>query len=158
MAFRYFFGFAAIVLVLIGVLHFIIAFAGGDYFRYFGAGENFARLDEAGSLLPMLITIGLAVIFFMMAAYSLSVAGYIKAWKNARIVVLITGVLFTLRGLVIFIDLVLVMQGPNQYVSRDIWFSLVALLVGLSLLSGLRLKNKYIQQQYKSRAVNQQSQ
>lgn len=155
MAYRYFLAFAAIALILIGVLHLIIAFTGGDYYRYFGAGEEFARLDEAGSLLPMLITIGLAIIFLTMAAYTLSVADFLKTWKKARIVVLVIGILFTLRGMVIFIDAVILLQGPNSYVARDVWFSLTALLVGVALLLGLRLKSNRIKQQFKARIPDQ---
>jgi hypothetical protein len=60
------------------LLHLACIVGGGDWYRFFGAGEAMARLDEAGSWRPAIITSVIAVVLAGWGLYALSGAGIIR--------------------------------------------------------------------------------
>ena len=52
---------------------------GGDWYRFFGAGEAMARAAEQGDLRPPMMTIAIAAILATWAAYAFAGAGLVRA-------------------------------------------------------------------------------
>ncbi|HEX8062783.1 MAG TPA: hypothetical protein VF535_06170 [Allosphingosinicella sp.] len=110
------------------LLH-LAAIAGGpDWYRFLGAGERMAKLVEAGSPRPTLITLAIAALLAAWAAYALAGAGLIPRLPLLRpALVAISGV-YLLRGLVLLPALA--MNGGKA--SPFLWWSsLVVLAFGI---------------------------
>jgi hypothetical protein len=60
------------------LLHLACIVGGGDWYRFFGAGERMARLDEAGSWTPAIITAVIAIFLAGWGLYALSGAGIVR--------------------------------------------------------------------------------
>jgi len=77
---------------------------GGDWYRFFGAGEQMARMAEQGLWFPTVVTSFIALILLVWAIYGLSGAGVIKRLPLTKLaLILITGI-FLIRG-VFFVGL-----------------------------------------------------
>lgn len=80
------------------LLHLGIIFGGPDWYRFFGAGEQMARLSARGSAYPTVVTAGIASVLGLWALYGLSGAGVIRRLPLLRLaLVLIAGIYFA-RG------------------------------------------------------------
>lgn len=123
------------VLVL---FHIVIIFVGAPGYRYFGAGEEIARLAEQGSPVPALITLGVSVVFAVFAAYGFSGAAIIRRLPLLRSGLFVIGGIYTLRGLVsVPVALALLGGASNPVLPRELVFSLVSLGIGMVYLLGL---------------------
>ncbi|HEX8660509.1 MAG TPA: hypothetical protein VF686_01490, partial [Brevundimonas sp.] len=56
--------------VLASLLHIACIFAGPDWYRFFGAGEEMATMAARGSIIPTLLTLGIATVLAIWAAYA----------------------------------------------------------------------------------------
>ncbi|WP_404340183.1 hypothetical protein [Pseudoalteromonas mariniglutinosa] len=75
---------------------------GGDWYRFFGAGEQMALMAEQGLWYPTIVTSIIVLVLLAWAFYGLSGAGAIKRLPLTKLaLMLITGI-FLLRG-VLFI-------------------------------------------------------
>jgi len=106
------------------LLHVAIIFGGGDWYRFFGAGEEMARSAEAGRRYPAVITAGIALLLLLWSGYALAGAGWavlsgLPCIKAALTV--ITGI-YLLRGLA---PLPLYLLAPSQLTPFWIWSSLI---------------------------------
>lgn len=128
--------------IAFAVLHIVIIFAGGSGYRYFGAGEQMARLAEAGNPKPTIITSGLTVLFLGFGLYALSAAGNIRRLPLTRLVVLGIGILYLLRGILVGPQAWWAIQHPDQVPLRFVFFSAVALVLGVLCVYGLMLRWK----------------
>lgn len=71
---------------------------GGDWYRFFGAGEQMARMAEQGLWYPTIVTSVIVLVLLVWALYGLSGAGAIKRLPLTKLaLILITGI-FLLRG------------------------------------------------------------
>ena len=122
---------------MIAALHLIIIFIGGSAYRYFGAGEEMASMDEAGSYTPALITLAITCFFCLFGFYALSGAGKIKKLPLTKVVLILITIIFILRGIGVIGDAYMMTQYP-MYPSQMIWFSVVALITGICYAIGLR--------------------
>jgi hypothetical protein len=123
----------------IAVLHVLIIIWGGPAYRYFGAGEQMARLAEAGSLIPALVTAGISAVFVVWAAYAFSGAGLLSRLPLLRTGLVVIGVVYLLRGMLLAPELFARVSGHQPAVPvRELVFSLAALLAGLAYLLGTR--------------------
>ena len=129
---------AGVASALVALLHVAIIFAGGAGYRYFGAGEELARLDEQGSLVPDAITAFLVAIFGTWAAYAFSGAGLLPKLPFRRFCLVAIGVVYTLRGLAIVPEMWRVMAAGLDHLPRHLAFSAVSLAIGLLYLAGTR--------------------
>lgn len=85
--------------ILAAVLHLGCIIGGASWFRALGAGEEMARAAERGAMFPTVITLSIAAILFVWAAYAFSAAGLIPNLPLTRTaLVAICGVLLA-RGL-----------------------------------------------------------
>ena len=60
------------------LLHLAVIVGGPDWYRFFGAGEAMARAAERGSWMPALVTLGIAGLLSVWAAYAFAAAGMIR--------------------------------------------------------------------------------
>ena len=120
-----------------GLLHLGIIVRGAPWYRFFGAGERFARMAEAGQWFPALVTAGIAAVLFVWSAYALAAAGWLI--NPARLPWLKLGVsvitaIYLLRGLVV---VPMLWWAPTQATPFWWWSSAICLVYGLVHLLGL---------------------
>ena len=115
------------------VLHLAVIIGGPDWYRFFGAGEGMARLAEQGAWTPAAITLGIATVLAIWAAYAFSGAGLIPRLPLLRTALVLISAVYLLRGLVLIPALVLNPGGVTPFV---IWSSLIVLVYGLAYAVG----------------------
>jgi hypothetical protein len=89
--------------VLTGVaalLHIAIIIGGPEWYRFFGAGEEMAKLAASGSIYPAINTVGIVVILGIWALYAFSGAGVIRRLPFLRSVLVLVAAVFLMRGIV----------------------------------------------------------
>jgi len=100
--------------VLTGVaalLHIAMILGGADWYRFFGAGEEMAKLAASGSTYPAMNAAGIAVILGIWTLYAFSGAGVVRRLPFLRSVLALIAVVFLMRG-VIGVPMVLLMDDP----------------------------------------------
>jgi hypothetical protein len=115
------------------LLHVATVFGGGDWYRFFGAGEAMARGAERGSLLPPLLTLGIAAILSAWAAYAFAGAGLMRRLPLMRAALVAITAVYLLRGLALFPTLML---RPDLADSFAVWSSLIVLIYGTTYAVG----------------------
>ncbi|MBN7826864.1 hypothetical protein [Bowmanella dokdonensis] len=75
-----------------------IAF-GGDWYRFFGAGEQMARMAEQGHWYPAAVTSALVVILLLWSLYALSGARVIVHLPFLRLGLCVIAGIYLLRGM-----------------------------------------------------------
>jgi len=119
----------------IALLHVVVVLIGPDAYSFFG-GPGLARQAESGSWQPALMTLVLAWLFVVFAAYGLSGAGVIRRLPLLAGVLLLIGSLYTFRGLSIVGQMAQYLSTPGSPPLRVVFYSLVALVAGLCYLGG----------------------
>lgn len=116
------------------VLHFAVIVVGAPAYDYFLAGERMVDLAEARSLTPTLITGAIAFVFAVFGLYGLAGAGFVNL-PATRVLVAAIGCVYTLRGLLIVPEAVMVrfMDRPT----RALLFAAISLAIGLIHLIGV---------------------
>mgnify|MGYP001583271207 CR=1 FL=1 len=129
----------AVLSAIAAVLHVAIVVGGAAWYRFFGAGEDFARMAEAGRWLPNLVTMGIAAVLLLWSAYALAGAlcsaglqPMALPWLRPALC-LITAI-YLLRGLAL---LPLWLLRPAQVDAFTLWSSVICLGYGLVHLVGL---------------------
>ncbi|MEX1220484.1 MAG: hypothetical protein WEA82_00055 [Idiomarina sp.] len=89
---------AAILCALAALAHAGCIAFGGDWYRFFGAGEQMAQMAEQGLWYPTVVTSGIVVILFVWACYALSGAGAIRRLPFTRLALVLIAAIFLLRG------------------------------------------------------------
>jgi hypothetical protein len=113
--------------ILVALLHVAIILGGPDWSRFWGAGEQMAKLEENGSLLPDIVTFFLVVIFLIWGLYAYSGAGLVKRLPLLKTGLVVISSIYTIRGLL----LVTFIFRPEQLTSFILWTSIVSLIAGL---------------------------
>ena len=113
--------------VLAALLHIACILGGPDWYRFFGAGEGMARAAARGDLRPTLITLGIAAVLLVWAAYAFSGAGSLPRLPLLRTGLVVITTIYLLRAL-IFVPLHL--WRPQHSDSFAIWSSLIVLVYG----------------------------
>ena len=109
--------------------HVVIVIGGPAWYRFFGAGEQLARLAERGSPVPALVTLAIATVLAGWAGYAFAGAGLIRRLPFTRAaLVLITGI-YLARGLVVFSPDVLMRSDLSS--SFLLYSSLIVLAYGV---------------------------
>ena len=116
------------------VLHFGIIVGGAPAYEWFLAPRNLVDLAKAHSLVPTLVTGGLAGVFAVFAAYGLAGAGFYRL-PGDRLAVLVIGCIYTLRGALIVPEAVMVHFVGRP--TRALAFAGVALAIGILHLIGV---------------------
>ena len=126
----------ALFSAIAALLHLACIAFGAPWYRFFGAGEGMARLAEAGSPKPAIITMGIAAVLAAWSLYALSGAGVIGRLPLARWVLCAITAVYLLRGLA---GLVLAVFAPGERsVAFWWWSSAICLAIGAVYLMGTR--------------------
>jgi hypothetical protein len=115
------------------LLHLAIIAGGPDWYRFFGAGERMAHMAERGLLEPASITVGIAAVLAIWAAYAFAGAGLIRRLPLMRTALVAITSVYLLRGLVLVPLLAL---RPELVRGFTLWSSLIVLGYGLCYAIG----------------------
>jgi hypothetical protein len=118
----------------IALLHAAMIFMDPWAYAYFGAPQ-LGRAEAAGYAYPDLMAAGLVLVFAAFGAYALSGAGRIRRLPLLPVALVLIGAVFTVRGLVLFPQLVQLAAGTGAP-PRMAVFSLVSLITGVAFLAG----------------------
>jgi ABC-type glycerol-3-phosphate transport system permease component len=113
---------------LASALHLAVIAGGPDWYRFFGVGEEMARAAERGSLMPAVVTLCIAILLAVWAAYAFSGAGLIRRLPLARTALILISGICLARGLLI-VPVALYVPYPEG--AFDYWSSLIVLAYGL---------------------------
>ncbi|WP_421901242.1 hypothetical protein [Maridesulfovibrio sp.] len=136
--------FSGIVCFLIAILHIVIIVVGPKAYRYFGAGEDLTSLAEKHSVIPPLLTAFIATVIATFGLYAFSGAGKFTRLPLLGPVLIIIGTIFSIRGLILPVQLFNLLKNPHRTETKEIIFSVIALLTGICLLYGTVLNWDFI--------------
>jgi hypothetical protein len=115
------------------VLHLGVIAGGPEWYRFFGAGEDMARMAERRSPTPALVTLAIALILFIWAAYAFADVGLIRRLPLMRTALVVITAIYLLRGLILIPALA---AGPERVDAFMIWSSAIVLVYGLAYAFG----------------------
>jgi hypothetical protein len=124
----------AVLSAIAALLHVCIIAGGPAWYRFFGAGERFARAAAQGRWYPVLVTIAIAAVLGTWSAYALAGAGLISALPMLKTALVAITAVYIVRGLG-YAPLVLAKGG--RITPFVVWSSLICLAYGLVHLLGL---------------------
>lgn len=122
--------------LLAAALHLAVIAMGPEGYRFFGAGEQIARMAEAGHWYPPLVTTVIATILTVWAAYAFSGAGVLPRLPLLRTGLILISLIYLARGLVLLPAMILNPQGPAGIMPFIWWSSLIVLVYGLAYAIG----------------------
>ena len=130
-----------IACALVSLLHILIMIGGADWYRFFGAGEEAARMVEQGSWKPLLSAIIVTVVLAIFSLYAISGALKGPSLPFFRTVMFLISAVFLIRGIV-GIPMVLWVDSPYMIELRHrmafiSFTSIVSFCIGGCYLYGL---------------------
>lgn len=123
---------AAWMSIAASLLHIACIIGGPDWYRFFGAGEDMAQMAARGHWYPPTITLAIATILGVWAAYAFAGAGMFRRLPLMRTALVIICAIYLLRGMVI-IPALAIEQARTPF---NIWSSLIVLVYGLAYAIG----------------------
>lgn len=118
------------------LLHLAIIAKGASWYRYFGAGETFARAAEQGRPWPHLVTLCIALLLLTCAAYAGAAAAQLQPLPAMRPTLVLITATYLLRGAAL---LPLLLFAPRQLTPFVLWSSLLCLAIGTVHAVGVAL-------------------
>ena len=115
------------------LLHIACIIGGPDWYRFFGAGEAMATMAEQGSMTPTLLTLGIAAILAIWAAYAFSGAGLLPRLPLLRTGLVVISAVYLLRGLALIPALII---NGGDVMPFVLWSSLIVLAYGIAYALG----------------------
>ncbi len=119
--------------VAASLLHIGCIIGGPAWYRFFGAGEAMATMAEQGSMTPTLLTLGIAAVLAIWAAYAFSGAGLLPRLPLLRTGLVVISAIYLLRGLALIPALVI---NRGEVMPFVLWSSLIVLVYGLAYAVG----------------------
>jgi hypothetical protein len=124
----------ALLSAVAALLHLGIIAGGPAWYRFFGAGERFARAAAEGRWYPAVVTLGIAAVLFAWSMYALAGAGVIAGLPFLKAALVAITAVYLVRG-VAFAPLVLANGGTlTPFV---VWSSVICFGYGVVHLVGL---------------------
>lgn len=117
---------------LAALLHLAVIVGGPSWYRFFGAGEGMARMAEQGSFKPVAITLLIAAVLAIWAAYAFSGAALIRRLPLLRTGLVVISLIYLARGVGPFLMPFRVDLGGGFIV----WSSLIVLIYGVVYAAG----------------------
>lgn len=99
--------------IIAALAHLACIFGGPEWYRFFGAGEAMARAAGRGEWMPALVTLGIATMLLVWAAYALSGAGWLPRLPLLRTGLVLITTVYVLRALA-FVPLNLVTRNYSD--------------------------------------------
>ena len=119
--------------ILIAILHILCLYKASYFFEITGVGENMRRNAEIYPLLPYVITLVVAIIFFVFGLYGLSAAGRFRKLPFLKVGVFSIAVIYLIRGI---IGCIINIFKEEPFLWYHLIFSLFALVIGVFYLLG----------------------
>ena len=116
------------------LLHLAIIIGGPNWYHYFGAGEEVARMAAEGRWRPAIITGLVAIGLALCGLSALSGAGLVPSLPLLDIVLCVVAGAYTLRGLAYPVLKVMNSEASTPFF---LWSSIICLIVGVVHLIGL---------------------
>ena len=117
-----------ILSAIASALHLAIIVGGPSWYRWAHAGDGMVAMAERGEARAWIITLGIAAVLAVFAAYAFSAAGLLPRLPLMRLALVgITGV-YLLRGLALG---PLLVWKPHLVDNFILWSSLIVLVYGL---------------------------
>ena len=123
---------AAWMSVAASLLHIIVIAGGADWYRFFGAGEQLASAAERGSIIPTIMTLGIATVLAVWAAFAFSAAGLLRRLPLSRTALTAITIVLLARGVLGFTPVFL----PIPSLAFLIWSSVICLVMGACFAFG----------------------
>lgn len=133
---------AAWMSVAASLLHIIVIAGGADWYRFFGAGEQLASAAERGSIVPTVMTLGIATVLAVWAAFAFSAAGRLRRLPLTRTALTAITTVLLARGVLGFTPLFL----PIPSRAFLIWSSVICLVMCLCFAFGTARAWPYLSQ------------
>lgn len=132
---------AAICSGVAALLHLGCIIFGGDWYRFFGAGEQMAQMAEAGHIYPTMVTLVISTLLTIWSLYALSGAGIILRLPLLRLALFLIAAIYLMRGIA-FIPLMPMFPGN----SLTFWVvsSAICFVFGLLYALGIRQSWAYL--------------
>jgi hypothetical protein len=122
-----------ILSAIAALMHIAIIIGGPDWYRFFGAGEGMARAAAQGRMMPTLITLGIATMLAIWAAYAFSGAGLMPRLPLLRTALVIISSIYLLRAMAV---VPLLLTSTEQSPAFWLWSSGIVLIYGLAYAIG----------------------
>ncbi|WP_310649701.1 hypothetical protein [Colwellia sp. Bg11-12] len=101
---------------------------GGDWYRFFGAGEQMAKMAEAGESHPTIVTSVIVIILSIWSLYGLSGARIIGKLPFVRTALVLISFIYVFRGLIF---VVLMPMFPENSITFWLVSSTICLSIGM---------------------------
>ena len=124
----------ALLSAVAALLHLGIIAGGPAWYRFFGAGERFARAAAQGRWYPAVVTLGIAGVLFIWSVYALAGAGIVPGLPFSKAALVGITAVYLVRGIA-FAPLVLARGG--KVTPFVVWSSLICFGYGMVHLVGL---------------------
>ena len=124
----------ALLSFVAAVLHLGIIVGGPAWYRFFGAGERYARAAAEGRWYPAIVTLGIAAMLFTWSAYALAGAGVVAGLPFPKPALVAITAVYLVRG-VAFAPLVRARGG--RITPFVVWSSVICFGYGVVHLVGL---------------------
>ncbi|RUO29565.1 hypothetical protein [Aliidiomarina soli] len=124
---------AAVFCALAALGHLGCILFGGDWYRFFGAGEQMARMSEEGHWYPAAVTSVIVIVLALWSFYALSGAGVIRRLPLLRTALCIIACIFLFRG-VSFVALM--PMFPENSLTFWVLSSALCLTIGICFAVG----------------------
>ncbi|MFN0050524.1 MAG: hypothetical protein ACKVOU_15495 [Cytophagales bacterium] len=119
--------------IIISIAHIVGLFWADKMFEVTGIGNEMTKLAQAHSSLPYLLTIFVAIVFFIFGLYGLSAANKFRQLPFLKPVVFTIAGIYLLRGIG---ELIFDIEKQQASQSLEIFYSLIAVFIGLLFLLG----------------------
>lgn len=119
--------------ILIAIGHVIGLFWADNMFKVTGIGKEMAELAQIHAALPFLLTIFVAIVFFIFGLYGLSADNKFRRLPFLKPVIFVISGIYLLRG---FGELIFEIEKQQANQCLEITYSLVAVSIGLLFLFG----------------------
>lgn len=114
--------------LIASILHIGVIIGGPDWYRFFGAGEDMAKMAEQGLMRPAIITSAIALVLAAWGYFAFAGAGLVWTPPLLRTGLIVISAVYLLRGLVLFPMLILMFDKVDTFA---VWSSIIVLIYGL---------------------------
>ncbi len=126
---------SAVMNFVVTAFHFVPIVIGPEAYRVGRAGEDMISMSEAGSIVPDLISFGIACVFFVFGLYALSGAGKIRRLPFLSVILPSVAAIYTLRALAIIPAYFFI---PEEIVLIEVIYAIAAFIFGIFHILGIK--------------------